>query len=458
MYTLLMTLAAASTLALARLLRRPTLARGGLYAVLAALGLYTHYAMALVLLTHGLYALLPPRRLLMWVAGTAGAGVLFAPYLPIVLAQWQRNPDGALAAPIPTNVAAVSGLWLLLTGGWWWVGVLALAAVGWGAWRDRGQWRAWTLVLLWLIVTPAVLLTANAALMPLYQVRYALAALPAWALLVGAGLAALNHHRYGAYAAPLLAALVVAAQLNSLETMLPPKPPYRETIAAVIAERDPLEPIITDLAQRDPAHYHSRELGLTDGLALDLAWRGHTADEVRADVGRMADAQTVWLAMPVNVAKTWHTAAALVAQGRTVTYAVNVENVVLYRFEQDDTPSEFSFAFGAGDAPVATFAGEIGADVRTTHGETVCVDIALDAAQPEANALSLTLVRNYDDIIAQWNGALTDDQACFDTPSEPGEYHVYMTVYDVATAQRHPVMQRETLWGWWVVSHRVLVE
>jgi len=383
-----------------------------------------------------------------------------------VLRQLAANPNGSLAAPVATSAAALYGLWLLLTGGWALFYALALVGVGIGAWQVCEQRRALLLIVLWLVITPGVLLAVNATLLPVYQVRYALAALPAWGLLLGFGVAALARLPLGTYLAPLLVGGMLAGQMANAGAMLPLKPDYNTAVANVAVARNPLEPLLSDIAHRDPVHYYSRQHALTAGLNVDLSWRDHTADEIRERVMALANSRVVWLVMPVNVAKTWHAAAAMTAQGRIVTYHDNVENMVFYRFaypEADTAPRKpLNFTFIRPDAhavPIAAYTGALGADVLASPGERVCITPALDVYGTTDYALSLTLVRGYNAVIAQANAPITAGQMCVTVPPDasPGEHHLYLTIYDTETGERAPVMQGDVWWGWWVVVGRLTV-
>lgn len=460
MYTLLMTLTVAVMLAYVRVLRVAIWWRGGLLALLAALGLYTHYVFALVIATCAVHVLLTRRDRLVWVVGAfVGSALLFAPYIQVVVRQFGANPSGALAAPVETTLAAVAALLLLLTGGWWWLYGVVLIAVAGAVYQRWARWRELLLIVLWLVMTPVVLLIVNAVWLPLYQVRYVLAVLPAVALLLGLGLGGLAAWRWGKWLAPLVLIGMVVAQVRHADAFLPPKPDYDRVVADAAEVRSSLEPIIADIAFRDPVHYYNEVYGLTVGIALDLSWRDHSRAEIDAVVARLGNAERVWVVLPTNVAKTWQVTALLQAQERAVNYRAGVENMIFYRFDSVGTAEGLTYRFVDGDDNVmATYRGELGSLVETA-GETVCVPIELDIeTATSANvAVSLTLVQGYNTVVAQWNGAANHAEGCLELPPgmASGEYSVYLTLYDADTQARYAVMETDVWWGWWVMTHTV---
>src|SRR6185295_17447666 len=88
-------------------------------------------------------------------------------------------------------------------------------------------------------------------------------------------------------------------------------PPWEPTIRQMVTNRNPLEPVITDIAAYSPAAYYDRHLHIRQGIALDLSWRLHSASEARILTDKFADEPSVWVALPVNTAKTWHIVAEL---------------------------------------------------------------------------------------------------------------------------------------------------
>ncbi|MEO0562418.1 MAG: glycosyltransferase family 39 protein, partial [Chloroflexota bacterium] len=287
MYAPLMMLAAASTLAYLSLIERPNWRWVALYAVIVALGVYTHYTAALVPLAHGIHLVFSSRQhnrvgtqhavslraLWIWLAAMIGTVVLYVPWLPSLYAQFTTNPGGPLATPEPTSWAAVRTLTGYFAGrGLPLYLALIVIAVVW-RWRSRTRRDVPGLLLAWLLIVPAAVFAANAWLLPVYNPRYTLAALPALALLAGDGLAAM--WRWGRlWRAVALVALAVLAfdGLTAYDGGWGAKPPYREVTVAAAEIRSLTEPAITRLVPYDPFDYHAQEADLLTANTVNLAW------------------------------------------------------------------------------------------------------------------------------------------------------------------------------------------
>jgi hypothetical protein len=465
MYTLLLALAALATWAYLSWRARPSLLRALIYGLLLAALLYTHYAGALVILTHGLHLVLwslifsprpqahfterPAARSFLapgkFLIPYALALLLYLPWLPIFLDQMRANPNGPLAIPVQTDWAVVAGLVLILVGGGWGLYV-APFVLGRALPRVRRYGSAVLLLVMSLLLTPAALLALNAWVAPVYQVRYTIALLPAGALLVAYGLRwigwpgvaeRLRLPLRGELLLSLLAviwlALIVHNQLTIYPELWPEKPPWETTIRAMTATRDPLEPTITDIAAYSPAAYYDRRLGIRQGVSLDLAWRLHHYDEIMALIEKFDATPSVWVALPVNTAKSWHIVAALDA-GRGATYRSSLVNMIFYRFGD-----LLRYQSGPGAAERFSVAA----------GERLCADLELAALGELDGSYSAGL--HLVDItgttaMTQWDAGLGTASAgerlalrpCLDIPAAaaPGYYHLELVVYAWASEER----------------------
>ncbi len=453
MYTLLMALSALATYAYVRWRERTNRWNTLAYVLLLAALLYTHYAGLLVLMTHALHSILVaawdsrprfnPYRLMPY----GLAVVLFLPWLPIFLAQIRANPAGPLALPVTTDWAAVETLLGTLTSGYWPLFLLPFV-LGGAVPRLREFGRDVLLVMLWLVVTPLALLALNAWIIPVYQVRYVIAILPAGALLAAYGLRWLNIGERRALTGLVFFGLlggIVYAQLTLYGVFWAAKPAWEQAMATVIEMRHPLEPTITDFTPYGTAAYYDRALGVRRGIALDLSWRLHTAAEAWALTAVFDNEPTVWALLPVNTAKSWHILAAL-DTGRGASYRASLVNMIFYRFDTD-MPGDLRFRFG----DTLRYVSGPGADrlLITRAGGDLCVRLELEALQPLQNEYSYGL--HLVDITGQTTAAGVDAglgirdagdiitlAPCLSIPPEtpPGTYHLELVIYEWATVKR----------------------
>jgi len=461
MYSLVLALASLSTWLYLRWLDRPMWRRGLIYGLCMAALLYTHYDGALVIVSQILHMLLVGairirathvsplhKRLFARVLPYVMALISFAPYVPIILQQFRSNPNGPLAAPVPTDWGTVAALIYIYTSTYWWLMLLPFI-LGGALFALRRNGRAALLLLLWLVVTPAVLLAINAWLVPIFQIRYTLAALPAGALIVAYGL------RYVKWRPLALALLLCIAyvQLTMFPTLWPPKLPYREAVQAVVAVRGALEPAITDIAPINPVAYYDRLYDLRRGVSIDLSWRRHSLNEMRDIVAHVESAPSVWLIMPTNVAKTWH-AAAFLDENYGIGYRDGVMNMVFYRFDRA-VDNDLSLRFGSEQEPYAVrYDGDLSTQYTISAGETLCVDVPFVAESAVDGALSagLHLVHAYNSLIVQHDEGLGVREAgerftftpCVDIPADApisDDYHLQLVVYTWADTDTLPVME-----------------
>jgi 4-amino-4-deoxy-L-arabinose transferase-like glycosyltransferase len=467
MYTLLLALAALSTWAYLLWRGKPTSQRVGLYGLLMTGMLYTHYSGGLVILTHLIHLVVTWRentatqhRLSLrnaWIP-YAIAGLLFLPWMPIFLNQMRANPDGPLAIPVPTDWGTVAGLVLVLTAGSWGLFIVPFV-LGSAVPRLRQYWRQVLLLMIWLLLTPVVLLALNAWLAPVYQVRYAIAMLPAGALLLAYGLRWVGlpfgsripilggGTRYIVSLLMVLGLLVLFAhsQWTLYWQLWPGKPPWEQVISAMIAARNPLDLTITDLAPYSPSAYYDRQLGIRQGESLDLSWRLHNGEEISSLMGRFDETPSVWVALPINTAKTWHIVAHL-DKTRGIGYRDALVNMIFYQFDAN-LNGDLDFRFE--DWLRVQAAQGAGEQLTTSPGETLCTELALETLKPLDGSYSAGL--HLVDITgtkswAQWDMGLGTGAAgetlhlspCMHIPPDvpPGDYHLELVIYEWVNQKR----------------------
>jgi mannosyltransferase len=205
-YSLAMLIAAGLTwLVLAGVERRgrtwPWLA----YGIVAALGLYVHFFVALVVAAHGLWILAfrrPPA-----LSGALAAGIpiaLAAAPIPLIVLQFGGEQEWIpplSAGQVSDNLAALAGgPWLLL----------AMACLlGWALVARHADPRTWLLV--GSVLIPVLGAVAISAVKPMFVGRYLIIVLPPLAVLAACGILAVPWRAGRAVAAAGLAVLLVFA-------------------------------------------------------------------------------------------------------------------------------------------------------------------------------------------------------------------------------------------------------
>lgn len=466
MYTLVMALATLSTLLYVRWQARPSAGRAIFYALSLVALLYTHYVSALLIVTHLLHTLLtviftPSRRTIRNSAVSLIPYFLaligYLPWLPTFLTQMRTNPNGPLALPLPTDKTTIEWLLTVLTSGAWWFFALPLI-LSVSLPRIRQHKSAFVLLLLWLLLTPILLLALNAWVVPVYQVRYVIAALPALTLLVAY---ALRHIRLPEYLdarfAHLLSIFLLACLVYTQFSVYPylwsAKPPWEQVFRQVIASRNPLEPIITRIAANTPAGYYDRQLGLRRGLALDLSWRSFTAEEIQKRVAVFQGEPALWVALPANRVESWNITSAL-DKTRHAAYRSALLGMIFYRFDDGDS-SDLRFRFG--DLLRYQSGPSAGEQFQVRAGDSLCIEINLHVLTGLDGSYSggLHLV-DWDETFspAGWDEGLGTAEAgaplqlapCLEIPAgtPPGQYHLEWVVYKWSTVERLLVIEDST--------------
>ncbi len=468
MYSLLMALAAFATLLYVRWRTKSSLWCALAYSLGMAALVYTHYAGIFVIASHILHAIItqifPRTRLrskwFVYPLPYIAAALLFAPWLPTLFKQMSSNPNGPLAIPVPTNWATVAALVLILTGGSWGL-TLAPFALGTALPRIRQHASIVLLLFLWLLITPISLLALNMWFAPVYQVRYTIGMLPAGALLLAYALRHIelpqrlsagkfSTRTIASGVAIILVAWLTYVQLTMFQELWPPKPAWETTIRSMINERKPLDATISDLAAYSPAAYYDRLLGIRRGIGLDLSWRLQPPDDVHKLISKLDMEPFVWIALPINTAKTWQVAAQL-DRDRRIGYRSGLGNMVFYRFDQGKN-NDLQFQFGQ----QIRYVGHLLADQQLSVqiGEQLCVNIALQTLEDIDNSFSvgLHLVDITGNInAAQWDNGFGTHAAkevveiapCLNIPDNvsPGSYHLELTIYNWSTLERLPILE-----------------
>lgn len=251
-YAFMLLFAALASAAFLRALRTRSATAWGMYALLAALGVWSHLVTVCVPLGHGVWC----ACVLVGWGGALGAGedvrrrdaaaalaglvvaallaaAFLAPALPEMFAI--RREFRALDGDEP-SLQGVHGVdMLLMTGGsWtWWASLAALPAVvlgGAATWRSAPLRRAAVLGLLGVVVAVA----AATALDSWLYARFLIFAVPSLALIAGAVACGTRALRWPA-------AVLAGAGWVACVATLPPRQPIREGVAYIVEHRAPAD-------------------------------------------------------------------------------------------------------------------------------------------------------------------------------------------------------------------------
>lgn len=404
MYALLVAGASVSTLAYWRWTQRPTLARGLFYALVTAALLYTHYAGALIVLTQVLHLLLYRRdrlRAAWWPVG--GMALAYAPWLPFLWRQitLHGQPD---ALPLASDVNTILALLLILGGGL----PLALIYLVPFAFGGIGRWlmdARGGLLWLWLLFTPVLLLLVNALWIPLFQVRYVIAVLPAGALLLAGAMHYLGDLRvFGRGILPYRWAVIAVLtvffayhQLSAYPTLWGPKPRWENAIQQAAQVRNPLEPAVSLIPPTSPALYYDAHYGLRQGIALDLAWRWQEPHDIALYADPLAPSKSIWLMVPLEYPAAWDALREL-SLGRGIGYRDSVMTTLFYRLdwgEGDWLRLRFGDAWNVNS--------ETGQHLFANAGEDFCFPLNLEALTGDTGenyTLDIALTQGYNTLRA----------------------------------------------------------
>ena len=452
MYSLLLALAALSMWAYWRWLQHPSRSSTVIYAVSMAALLYTHYYGLLIIASQALHLLLvTPRQIGKWLLSGGIALLLFTPWLPVWIDQIRAHPHGPLALPTPTNAETVTWLILMSTSGlslW----LIAPFILGRALPRIPRYRSPLLLLLIWLLLTPIVVLALNAYVAPLYQPRYVIAILPALALLIAYGL---RHVFWRPVAAGLLIGLV-SVQLLAYPAFWPDRPHWKESMTNMITARQPGEPTLTLIAPQSIEAYYDRQLGLRNERTFDLAGRALDPADLRQRVDALAAAPSVWIVLPTNVGATWDIVK-LLGRDRHVGYRDSVVNVVFYRFDRG-AHDDRQFRFGN-----LLHIEKAQADRDEAQpGNTVCVSTTLTAlgAFNQEYSVGLHLVNEAHLLVAQQDSGLGEHSLqqrfdlarCVGVPADApaGNYYLHWVIYNWTNGERLPVLEGNgtgVFWG-----------
>nr|WP_232842201.1 glycosyltransferase family 39 protein [Terrimesophilobacter mesophilus] len=280
------------------------------YAVGLALGIYVFLYVALIVVVHGVHLLVVDRQVQQWsrvwkrwLAATAAGLLLAAPVLALGIGE--RHQIAFLAHRTRVSFG------LVVAGQWF--GNVWLAALCWGlialgcvAMMAAVRWHGVALMLAWCILPTAMLLSANAMLLPLYSNRYLSFCAPAAAILVAVGVAAIPRHWMRITALAALIALAIPGYVAERTVFGKPGHSDWAAVSAIIAQKaKPGDAIVFDNSvkpswrPRLAMHVYPDDYRAVDDIALRTPYelRKGLWDAVyplQDIAGRFAGVSRVW--------------------------------------------------------------------------------------------------------------------------------------------------------------------
>jgi mannosyltransferase len=263
-YSLAVLLVCLSSYWLVRSLQQPLTRHWIAYVVTSVLAVYAHLFGALVLVAHLVSLAFRARGTTPWRPLCVSAAVISVGVAPLAAFVLFRDAGQIDWVPAPRAVdvyyffraLAGDGGAILLAGY-----TTACALAIWRLTRGSSREERWAVALLaiWLVLPVAVAFGVSAA-KPIFQNRYLIVALPAFAALAGVGLARMRPWRWQVAAAALL--LLSASAIRSMQVE-PERQYWRSTASFVLSRAKPGDAIAFYVYYgRVPFEYYVNRLGL----------------------------------------------------------------------------------------------------------------------------------------------------------------------------------------------------
>jgi hypothetical protein len=430
MYTLLLAMSILSMWAYLRWQQKPNRTTSVIYALSLAGLLYTHYQGVWIIAVQGLHALLTRRW--RWIGVGLLASLFFIPWTPSILGQFREHPVMQFGVRA-TTWSEIRWLIYLLTDLYWPLLLIAFLIVVF-------RWRPSTITLLglWVVLPPILILAVNAWLRPSYQPRYVIGIMPGVALTMAYALRQIRW-RYG------VLAVLCMAHLALYPSLWPEKADWNSAVAQIAEKRQPDDPLLLWIDDYSVAAYYMRQFDFQPGIDLR---QGDLNNALQAT----QDASSVWVMMSLNAPTTWDVTLTLdeqrhVGQRNAISTVNGIDNTIFYRFDAGDT-DDLQFTFD-----------DIFAFTDVTWND-LCFDLSLRVLRDVHGQYSagLHLLDSERQVVSQVDAGLGAHSAGEDisfsgcVTAEPGIYKPVLVIYDWSTVKNLPVYEgREFFWGEWLV-------
>lgn len=465
MYSLYLALATLSTWAYTLWWQKPTTSRGLLYTIILALLLYTHYTSFTIIIVHFIHTIITVKswshKVSWWqfFIPFGLAVLLFAPWIPFLIRQLEINTGFSAPGAIVSDWATAAAIWLKLTSGYW--GIFALVLIfSRVVLIVHKKYSALSLLLLWGLVPVGILFFINAQGLSVLQLRYLIPIVGAWSLLIAYLLSDMwiplvKNQRLGFALTVFFTAWIAYTQLATYHIHWVLKPDWRGAANDALNERQLREPALVYLDDHSPLTYYAYQIGLLDGISLNIGWNDFAPQEIRELVNQLDDADTIWAFMEMQAPSSWDALAEL-SDNRGISYRDSVQGTILYAFDSV-SDENLHFTFGTnGDNHLFAYQSDLYARYEVSTGDETCVPIVLEtlADIDENYTLSLHLTRGYNEIVAESSldlgtyrlGEIIEEELCVIKLSNE-TYHLRLLIYPQQSTFPLYLMESNLFWG-----------
>ncbi|QPC82823.1 hypothetical protein G4Y79_00155 [Phototrophicus methaneseepsis] len=111
------------------------------------------------------------------------------------------------------------------------------------------------------------------------------------------------------------------------------EPDWQRVADETAALREPLSPAVYTLPEDHPLLYYDRQMGLLNGVAVNVGWQAFSASELADIVDHMQQAPQIWAFVQQN--DVGSQVLSVLSSGRQVTYEQSALDVLIARYDQE---------------------------------------------------------------------------------------------------------------------------
>jgi hypothetical protein len=108
---------------------------------------------------------------------------------------------------------------------------------------------------------------------------------------------------------------------------------WNSVISPYLNTRNPLHPVLTAFTPDSVPGYYDHRYGLRQGVAVDLAWREFSPDEIAVIVEKLMPGETpIWIIM-TDDSSIAEQVIAILSESHTLGYSDQIRDIIFYRFD-----------------------------------------------------------------------------------------------------------------------------